>query len=95
MLDGMEVYPLILKAGQWWFPSGWLADAEALAAVFRSYCTVAFLWPEGGSFAYHVDDEGQEVVRINYGVWQPLGDAEFTDWQQEVLALVLDAIDQM
>ena len=59
--------------------------------MFRSDCTVAFLWPEGGSFAYHVDDEGQEVVRINYGVWQPLGDAEFTDWQQEVLALVLDA----
>ena len=95
MLDGMEVYPLILKAGQWWFPSGRLADAETLAAVFRSDCTVAFLWPGGGSFAYHVDDEGQEVVRINYGVWQPLEDAELTDWQQEALALVLDAIDQM
>jgi len=34
-------------------------------------------------------------VRVDDGFWQPLGDVTLTDWQQEVLALVLDAIDQM
>ena len=95
MTDDMEVYPLTFRGGDWWFPSGMLADAETLAAVFRCDCTVAFLSPEGGSFQFHVDDEGQEVVRVNDGVWQPLADSKLTDWQQEVLALVLDAIDQM
>ncbi len=95
MTDGMEVYPLTFREGDWWLPYGLEADAETLAAVFRSDCTVAFLSPEGGRFQYHVDDEGQEVVRVNDGVWQPLADVTLTDWQQEVLALVLDAIDQM
>lgn len=63
--------------------------------MFRSDCTVAFLSPEGGSWQYHVDDEGQEVVRVNDGNWQPLADSKLTGWQQEVLELVLDAIDQM
>lgn len=95
MTDDMEVYPLTFRGGRWWLPYGLVADAETLAAVFRSDCTVAFLSPEGGSWQYHVDDEGQEVVRVNDGVWQPLGDVTLTHWQQEVLELVLDAIDQM
>lgn len=95
MTDDMEVYPLTFRGGRWWLPYGLVADAETLAAVFWSDCTVAFLSPEGGSFQFHVDDEGQEVVRVNDGVWQPLGDVTLTHWQQEVLELVLDAIDQM
>jgi hypothetical protein len=58
-------------------------------------CTVVFVWPEGSSWQFHVDEEGQEVVSVNQGVWQPLADVTLTDWQQEALALVLDAIDQM
>ena len=52
-------------------------------ALFRSDCTVAFLWPKGGSFAFHVDEDGQDVVRINYGVWQPLGSVTLSDWQMK------------
>lgn len=95
MTEGMEVYPLTHREGQWWLPYGPVADAEMLAALFRSDCTVAFLWPKGGSFAFHVDEHGQDVVRINYGVWQPLSSVTLSDWQQEALALVMDAIDQM
>lgn len=40
MTDGMEVYPLTLRGGDWWLSYGLLADAETLAAVFRSDCTV-------------------------------------------------------
>lgn len=95
MIEGMEVYPLILRAGQWWLPYGPVADAEMLAALFRSDCTVAFLWPKGGSFQFHVDEEGRDVVRINYGVWQSLGEVALSKWQKEALALVMEAIDQM
>ena len=95
MTDDMEVYPLSYKLGKWWLPSGREADAETLAAVFRSDCTVAFHWPEGGSFQFHVNDDGQEVVRLNEGVWQLLGEVHLNNWQKKVLALVLDAIDQM
>ncbi len=56
---------------------------------------MVFVWPEGSSWQFHVDEEGQEVVSVNQGVWQPLADVTLTDWQQEALALVLDAIDQM
>lgn len=95
MTDDMEVYPLVLKSGRWWLPYGPEADAETLAALFRSDCTVVFQGSEGGSWQFHVDDEGQEVVRVNQGVWQLLAEVSLTDWQQEALALVLDAIDQM
>jgi hypothetical protein len=95
MADDMEVYPLVLKAGGWWLPYGLQADAETLAALFRSDCTVVFVWPEGGSWQFHVDEEGQEVVRINYGSWQPMVEIDLEDWQKEVLALVLDAIEKM
>jgi hypothetical protein len=64
MTGGMEVYPLVKRSGAWWLPYGPVADAEALAAVFRSDCNVAFLGPEGGSFAFWVNDEGQEIVRL-------------------------------
>ena len=95
MTDDMEVYPLSFSAGRWWFPHGLQADAETLAALFRSDCTVEFHWSEGGSWQFHVDDDGQEVVRVNQGAWQLLAEVSLTDWQQEALALVLDAIDQM
>ncbi len=54
-----------------------------------------FYSSEGGSWQFHVDHDGQEVVRVNQGAWQPLGEVHLEDWQQEALALVLDAIDQM
>ena len=95
MTDDMEVYPLVLRAGRWWLPYGPEANAETLAAVFRSDCTVVFVWPEGGSWQFHVNDEGQEVVRINYGSWQPMVEFDLEDWKKEVLALVLDAIEKM
>ena len=95
MIEGMEVYPLTLRDGLWWMPYGVVADADMLAAVFRSDCSVAFLWPEGGSFAFHVDDDGQDVVRIDYGAWQPLSSVSLNEWQKEALALVMDAIDQI
>ena len=95
MTDDMEVYPLSFSLGRWWLSYGPEADAETLAALFRSDCTVVFHWSEGGSWQFHVDDEGQEVVRVNQGAWQLLGEVHLEDWQQEALALVLDAIDQM
>jgi len=95
MTEGMEVYPLVKRGGQWWLPYGPVADAEQLAALFRSDSTVVFLWPEGGSFAFWVNDEGQDVVRLDYGAWQPLGSVSLSDWQQDALALVMEAIDQM
>ncbi len=95
MTDDMEVYSLVQRGGCWWLPHGLQADAKTLAALFRSDCTVEFHWSEGGSWQFHVDDDGQEVVRVNQGAWQPLGMVHLEDWQQEALALVLDAIDQM
>ena len=95
MTDDMEVYPLSFSAGRWWLPYGPEANAETLAALFRSDCTVEFHWSEGGSWQIHVDEEGQEVVRVNQGAWQLLAEVSLTDWQQEALALVLDAIDQL
>ena len=95
MTDDMEVYPLTFRGGCWWLSYGPEANAETLAAVFRSDCTVVFHWPEGGSWQFHVDDDGQEVVRVNQGAWKLLGEVRLEDWQQEALALVLDAIDQM
>lgn len=95
MTDDMEVYPLTFRGGCWWLSYGPEANAETLAAVFRSDCSVVFNWPEGGTWQFHVDDDGQEVVRVNQGTWQLLAEVSLTDWQQEALALVLDAIDQM
>lgn len=95
MTDDMEVYPLSFSLGRWWFPHGLQADAETLAALFRSDCTVVFHWSEGGSWQFHVDEEGLEVVRVNYGQWQPLVEFDLEDWQKGALALVLDAIEKM
>ncbi len=36
MTEGMEVYPLTLRDGQWWLPYGPVADAEMLAALLRT-----------------------------------------------------------
>ena len=95
MPDEMEVYPHVLRDGQWWLPYGTIADAEMLAALFRSDCNVAFHWPEGGSFAFTVTEEGEEVVRIDHGGWHPISSVSLTVWQEEALALVMQAIDQM
>ncbi len=56
---------------------------------------MAFHWSEGGSWQFNVDDDGQEVVRVNQGAWQLLGEVHLEEWQREALALVLDAIDHM
>jgi hypothetical protein len=95
MTEGMEVYPLTYRDGQWWLPYGPVADVEVLVALFCSDCNVVFLWPQGGSFAFHVDEDGQDVVRIDNGAWRPLSSVTLIDWQQGALALVKEAIDQM
>ena len=95
MSNPAEVYPLTLRDGRWWLPYGPEADAEMLASVFRSDSLVVFLWPEGGSFAFDVTDEGAEVVRVNYGAWTPLEDVTLLPWQGEAYWLVQDAIDCM
>lgn len=95
MTDPAEVYPLILRDGRWWLPYGPEADAERLAAVFASDCQVVFLWPEGGSFAFDVTDDGAEVVRLDYGAWKPLGQVALSPWQEAAYRLVQDAIDSM
>jgi hypothetical protein len=63
--------------------------------VFRSDCNVAFLGPEGGSFAFWVNDEGQEIVRLDFGAWVPLAAVDLVPWQREALELVMEAIEQM
>lgn len=95
MSNPAEVYPLTLRAGRWWLPYGLEADAEMLASVFRSDSLVVFLWPEGGSFAFDVTEEGAEVVRLDYGAWRPLEEAVLLPWQDEAYRLVQDAIDCM
>ena len=40
MTDDMEVYPLSFSLGRWWLPYGPEANAETLAVLFRSDCTV-------------------------------------------------------
>ncbi len=92
----LEVYPLMLREGRWWFPYDDLeATPETIADMWRADCQVVFLWPEGGSFAYNVDDEGQEVVRLDYGAWVPLAGAVLTPWQSLVLAMALAEVEEM
>lgn len=95
MAEVLEVYPLVLRAGRWWFPFGREATAESLADVWRSDCQVVFLGPSGGSLAYDVDEAGQEVVRLDYGAWVPLEGARLTPWQNEALGLVLAAVEEL
>lgn len=72
------IYPLVRRGGRWWLPYGPEADADALARVFSSDCSVDFLGPEGGSFAYDVNDE--EVVSLDAGPWHPLSGVTITSW---------------
>lgn len=95
MSNPAETYPLILKNGRWWLPYGPEADAEMLAAVFASDCLVVFLWPEGGSFAFDVTDDGAEVVRLDYGAWKPVGQVALSPWQKAAYRLVQEAIESM
>ena len=95
MTDPLTIYPLVRREGRWWLPYGPEADAEALARVFSSDCSVVFLGPEGGSFAYDVNDEGEEVVSLDAGPWRPLSGVTVTGWRLNAMRLVLEAIDQM
>ena len=91
----LETYPLTLRGGQWRFPFDRDATPETIADIWRADCQVVFLWPDGGSFAYNVDDQGQEVVRLDYGAWVPLAGANLLPWQQEVLAMALAAVEEL
>jgi hypothetical protein len=95
MFDPEELYPLALWGDAWHLSSGEVVDEERLACLFRSDCSVVFLGPQGGSFAYDVTEDGQEVVRFNSGDWGPVDAAQLLDWQQQALTLVLRAIDLM
>jgi hypothetical protein len=90
-----EVYPLTLRDGQWWFPYCLVADVETLAAVFRSDCRVVFLGAEGGSFGFDVTEEGEAMVRVDYGAWVPLEQVALSGWRLEAYELVQEAIDAM
>ena len=72
-----------------------VVDAEQLAGLWMADSQVVFLGPEGGSFAYRVDEEGVEQVRLDYGVWKPVDAVTFAPWQQEVFRLVQEALDCM
>ena len=89
-----EPYPLVQRDGRWWLPYGLEVDAEQLAGLWMSDSDVVFLGPEGGSFAYRVDENGAEQVRLDYGVWRAIPD-DLADWQQEVFRLVREALDNM
>ena len=65
MLEPLEVYALVQCDGRWWLPYGPEADTETLSHVFSSDCSVVFLGSDGGSFAYDVTDEGDEVVTLS------------------------------
>ncbi|HHW34032.1 MAG TPA: hypothetical protein GXX24_07815 [Paracoccus solventivorans] len=86
---------MVQREGRWWLPYGPEADAEALARVFRSDCSVVFLGVDGASFAYDVTDAGEEVVRLDGGAWTPLAATPLSPWQEAALNLVLQAIDQL
>ena len=90
-----EVYPLVVRAGRWWLPWGQESDVEAIAGVFRSDCRVVFLGAEGGSFTFDVTDEGQPVVRIDYGAWVAVDRVVLSGWRAEAYELVQEAIDAM
>lgn len=95
MTEPLEVYALVQREGRWWLPYGPEADAEALARVFNSDCSVVFLGPDGGSLAYDVTNEGEEVVRLDDEGWLPLARAVLAPWQKQAIQLVMDAIDSM
>lgn len=90
-----EAYALVQREGRWWLPYGPEADAETLARVFRSDCSVVFLGADGASFAYDVTDAGEEVVRLDDGAWTPVAVTSLSPWQEAALNLVLQAIDQL
>ncbi len=96
-----ETYPLVQREGRWWLPYGdadghpMAVDADLLAGLFSSDCSVVFLGPGGGSFAYRVDDEGLEQIRQDFGVWCPVEAVTLAPWQVEVLGLIREALDLM
>lgn len=78
-----ETYPLVQREGRWWLPyrdadgCPMEVDAELLAGLWMADTQVVFLGPEGGSFAYRVDDEGREQIRLDFGAWTPVGAVTF------------------
>lgn len=96
-----ETYPLVQREGRWWLPYG-DADGcpmevtpELLAGLWMGDSQVVFLGPNGGSLAYQVNVEGEEQVRVNYGVWKPAGAVDLAPWQMEVWHLIQEALDCM
>jgi hypothetical protein len=92
MTDYLDIYPLVLRGGSWVLPWGEVATPAVLAGLFGADCSVVFLGPDGGSFAYDVDEDGTEMIRLDYGPWQPLTDVDLSGWRADVLVLVLDAV---
>lgn len=95
MADPLETYPLVLRERRWWTPYGLEVDAETLASLWMSDTQVVFLGPKGGSLAYDVTDDGQPMVRIDYGAWVPLGDVKALQWHHAVLSLIQAALELM
>lgn len=91
----LEVYSLHWDEGDWRFTSGLKATPETIADAWRSDCQVLFFGPEGGSLAYDVDEEGQEVVCLNAGSWLKLSTLVLSPWQRQAVALALLAIEEM
>lgn len=96
-----EWYPLVQRDGRWWLPYGdadgcpMAVDADLLAGLWLADSQVVFLGPDGGSFAYRVDDEGREQIRLDYGAWKPVDSLELAPWQADVFRLVREALDLM
>jgi hypothetical protein len=42
-----------------------------------------------------VAEDETEVIRVDYGPWLPLPNADLSGWRAEALVLVLDAIDRI
>ena len=92
MTDYLDIYPLVQRGEGWVLPWGEVATSAVLAGLFGADCSVVFLGPDGGSFAYDVTEAGTEVIRIDYGAWLPLPNADLSGWRAEALVLVLDAV---
>ena len=93
MTDYLDIYPLVQRGRGWVLPWGEVATPAVLAGLFGADCSVVFLGPDGGSFGYDVTDDGGEVIRIDYGPWQPLEGVSLSGWQAAALALIQKAID--
>lgn len=76
-------------------PDRMILDADLLAGLWLADSQVVFLGPEGGSFAYRVDDEGREQIRLDFGAWVPADSIQLTSWHADVFRLIRAALDLM